>query len=183
MSDKMVTAVYGTLSICVWSCTMALLIFIIALFCTGRYQSPAFTLKAVAVSAADNNDPELNARSLTSDGWYRAVFDVNITGAKLSPYTYTANGVAFNAPEDIKYSMEYFLSAPDSIEYSVLSPCDFTLTLYIKCGSSEKACDIASRSAFGLRGLKQNFAFFYKELVMNLPGFSVSDFDVEPVTV
>ena len=183
MNDKFISAVYGILSATVWGATIALLIFIIFLFCTGRYRQPVFGVEAITVSSAEENDGILGKYGCASDGWYKVEYRVSVTGAKLSPYSYTVNCVAFNAPDDIEHRMDYFAECADEIEYSAFGTDEFTVSLYLKCDSAEKAKDIASRAAFGFRGLKQHFGFFYKELVINLPGFSVENFDVEPVLV
>lgn len=181
MNDRMVSAVYGVLSAAVWGCTMALIAFMVFLFCSGRYRAPVFGISSVTVSQVSEADPALDGHALRADGWYKAEYAVNVQGAKFSPYTYTVNNVAFNAPDDIEYTMEYFVTSTGNIEYSKLSPADFTVTLYLRCFSSDAAKDIAMRSRFGFRGLRQNFAFFSKELVMDLPGFSVEDYELEPV--
>lgn len=183
MSDKMISAVYGTLSAAVWGATIALLIFIIFLFCTGRYRSPVFAVESVTLGAADENDPALREYTGSADGWYKADYRVSVTGAKLSPYSYDVKNVAFDAPNDVKHRMEYFAVCGDEIEYSAFSPDEFTVSLYVKCTSPAQAKDVASRAAFGFRGLKQRFGFFYKELVIDLPGFSVADFDVPVQTL
>ena len=178
MNNKMISAVYGTLSVSVWALTMALLAFIVILFCTGEKRAPEITIGAVRISAADILPDGIQS----TDGWYKVQYDIHVEGAKLSPYTYTAGSVVYNAPQDVSHRMEYYLEPPGRITYSHLSPLDFTLTLYLKCGTADNAGDIAMRSAFGFRNVRQRFAFFYKELVIDLPGFSAEDSDAVPQT-
>ena len=180
MRGKMISAVYGILSVAVWAGTMALIAFMIFLFCTGQNRQPTFSVNAVRLSAASADDPALCGHTQERDGWYKAEYSVTVEGAKLSPFTYTVNNVTFNAPSDVQYAADWFVTDSGDIEYSKLSPDDFTVTLYLRCGDVEQARDIAMRSGFGFRGVKQTFAFFTKELVMNQPGFSISDFQITP---
>lgn len=181
MTNKMVSAVYGILSAAVWGGTMALLLFIIILFCTGEKKAPTFELEAITVSAADINDADFRECSARADGWYKIEYNAAVSGARFSPYTYTVKNVVFNAPEGMNNSLRYLMLCGDEIEYSALTSDTFTITLYVNSGTREAAREIALTSAFGFRGVKQRFAFLEKELVINLPGFSVSDFDTEPV--
>lgn len=180
MNNKLISAVYGTLSVTVWALTMALIVFIIVLLCTGEKRQPDITIEAVTISAADPSDADLLAQTGDPSGWYRVQYAVHVEGAKFSPYTYSVDTVVYNAPDDIEHRMEYFLADTDPIVYSHLTPADFTLSLYLHCGNEAAAGDIAMRSAFGFRGVMQRFEFFYKHLVINLPGFSAEDSDAVP---
>ena len=181
MNDKMISAVYGALSVTVWGATIALLIFVIVLFCTGQRRAPVFALTSASVSAAAENDPALAGRTDGVSGWYRAEYRLNVTGAKLSPFTYTVHNLVFNPPADIANRMEYFAVCEDKIEYSAFRTSEFTVSLSLRCDTPEQAKDIASRAAFGFRGLQQHFSIFYRELVIDLPGFSIGNFDTEPI--
>lgn len=180
MNEKIISAVYGTLSVTVWGATVALLIFIIVIFCTGQYRSPVIEMEEIRLCAAQENDVVLQEHTNNTAGWYKAEYDVCVTGSSFSPYSYTVNNVVLNTPADGQSAADYYFLCEDEIEYAAFTTDEFTLTLYMQCASAEQAKEVASHADFGFRGLKQHFGILYKDIVMHLPGFSAAQYDIEP---
>lgn len=173
MSEKVISAAYGILGIAVWGGTIGILIFAVVLFFTTQNKQPTFEINSLTVCEASETDADLISKTDSIEGWYKAEYSVSVKAARISPFVYSAGDVVFE-PQD-NSDIGYFLTKSGNIIYSATVPCNFELTLFIRCSSADEAREIAENADFRLSGMEWQFSILYSPITDKLPGFSVSE--------
>ena len=176
MTEKILLPFYTVFSTLIYVVTLAGILAIPLLFAVQANAPLDFQLEEIAVAPASATDEVFAASGHAPEGWYRIDYRMNVSSAKLSPYSYTVESFALKAPADFKKSGAYFLSLDEPLSFSRSERDSFTLSLYVSGFANEAAATEFARTAgFGTRGITRWFSFFGTEIEMFVPGFYVAE--------
>ena len=175
--EKIFSFIYGIMGWCTWVGVIGLLVFVVTLFCIGDEQQPTTTLSAPVISEVTEIDDTMTQNGVTDpNGWYKAEYTAAVTGAKLSPYSYTANEVKLQSTST-ENRIDGFLTYEGDISYSATNPCEFKIIVYAKKTAdtdTDELTSIFNSLSFVLSDMHTTFGLLDYEKSNGTPMFAVS---------
>lgn len=176
MKDKFISVFFSVVSWAIWAATISVIVFALVVLFTGMEKPPEFTVRDARLAPVSAQDPALAAQG-SRDGWYLLELDMTVSAARYSPFDYTAEGIALNAPADLVAAGDCFVALDAPLEYSKIAPDDYTLRVYLRSPAGAEALSARlPELSFGLKGLTGHFTFINYKIKSGQPGFSLADF-------
>ncbi len=176
--EKIFSVIYGIMGWCTWVGVIGILAFVVTLFCIGDEQQPTTTLSAPIICEVTEIDDTMKENGITDcTDWYKAEYTADVTGAKLSPYSYTANKVKLSAVSSTDFS-DTFLTYEGDISYSATNPCEFKIIVYTRSSTDISTDELASffdSLSFTLSDMHTKFGLVNYEKSNGTPTFAIGN--------
>ena len=178
MKEKLVPVIFGIISAAVWAATIALIVFSVVLLATGMERDPEFRLNASALTKAAPEDEAYKNGTIEGENWYKLTLDIDVSSAKYSPYSYTADDLTLSAGGFGADTVRCSVDAP--LSFSKAQPDSFVLTVYVRWdGAAQELAERLCGCRFKLDGYKGRVAFFDVPFY-SYPTLRLADFSALP---